>query len=137
MEFIIILERHFKEDESFVHYCQWQGNEAELEKLFAIIDEKDDTDLYGDVSKFSYSRHRLSESAVDEHCNVKLGIYSYMFNKYTGKFTCPSFTYCTNLMDGDSKTPPYQPKERAKWYARVLDSCFYSLQMGKYFKKDE
>ena len=128
MEFILIVETNLKEDESFLSYCQWQGNEEELEKLFKIIDEKDDTELYGDVGKFAYSRVRLSESAVDEHMKIRLGTYTDMFHKCVGTFKSPSFTEC------DGTYAPFEKKQRAKWYAQVLDTYFYHARFKNYFK---
>ncbi len=136
MEFIVIVERNFKEDETFVHYCQWQGNEQELEKLFAILDAKDDTELYGDVSKFSYSRHRLTESAVDEHCGLGLGIFDKMFHKYVGIFKCPTFKKCEHCMEGDTYPPRFNQTKLAQWYARALDAYLYRGQLERYFRTE-
>lgn len=136
MQFVLIVERNCKEDESFLSYCQWQGNEEELEKLFKIIDEKDDSELYGDVGKFSYSRVLLSESAVDEHMKIQLGTYTNMFHKCVGTFKCPTFTECESIYTSYPSTEfvPRDPKQRARWYAELLDRYFYHARFSEYFK---
>ncbi len=57
MEYIAILEKKVERGEIFVLYCQWTGNEAELEKLAGITEfqvsvwkDMGDGDNFEDVS---------------------------------------------------------------------------------------
>ena len=121
MQFITILETNHKENETFIHYCQWTDNEEELEKLLKVIDFACYDDMYGDYSDFWYSRALISEFAVDEHVQLKeYGGYAHMFQKHMGVFTCPEFdTDYEN--DGDMA-------------ARLLDDTFYGCRLKEYFK---
>ncbi len=87
MEFIIIFEHNHKEDEHLIHYCQWTGNEAELGKLFTVLENADYEELLGgDYSSFWYSSVKIPESAVDIHMKIEDP-----FRKHTGTFVCPGF----------------------------------------------
>lgn len=93
MDYIIILEHNHKEDETYVLYCQWTGNEEQLEKLVKVIETADPEDLSGDYASFSVSRVKIPEAAVDVHCSIKdFGGYIHMFQKCKGTFTCPEFS---------------------------------------------
>ena len=93
MDYIIILEHNHKEDETYVLYCQWTGNEEQLEKLVKVIETADPEDLSGDYASFSFSRVKIPEAAVDVHCSIKdFGGYIHMFQKCKGTFTCPEFS---------------------------------------------
>ena len=92
MDYIIILEHNHKEDETYVLYCQWTGNEEEVEKLAKVI-ESSECELHGDYASFSVSRVKIPEAAVDIHCGIKeFGGYIRMFQKCEGSFTCPEFS---------------------------------------------
>ncbi len=111
MEFIIIFEQNHKEDEHLIHYCQWTGNEAELEKLFMVLENADYEELLGgDYSSFWYSSVKIPESAVDIHMKIE-----YPFYKHTGTFVCPSF-----------REDPYKA-------AKDLHR-FYAGRIGDYFR---
>lgn len=119
MQFITILETNHKERESFLHYCQWTGNEEELTKLLKIIDFASTDDMCGDYSDFCCSRVLISESAVNEHMQLKeFGGYAHMFQKHVGIFTCPEFD-----IENDSDTA-----------ARVLDDTFYGCRLKEHFR---
>jgi hypothetical protein len=93
MEYIIILEHNHKENDTFVFYCQWTGNEVELEKLINIIKTASSDGMYGDYASFSTSRVKIPETAVDIHCSInEFGNYMKMFQKCKGTFTCPEFS---------------------------------------------
>jgi hypothetical protein len=122
MKFIVILETNHKENESYIHYCQWDGNETELQKLLNVIEFACYDDMYGDYSDFVCSRNFISESAVDEHIQLKeFNSYDHMFQKHVGVFKCPEFDY---LRDGDE----YEA-------AKMLDDCLYGCKLGNYFHK--
>ncbi len=120
MQFITIVETNHKENETFIHYCQWDGNEVELEKLFKMINFACYDDMAGDYSDF-YGRIdiKLPESMVDEHVKLKYGCFDYMFQKHVGVFKCPDF--------GENDDDPYE-------VARSLDDIFYACKLGNYFK---
>ena len=122
MQFILIVETNHKENETFLHYCQWTGNEEELEKLVVMLEKADYDDLYGgDFSSFWFSRTKVSESAVDEHVKLEeFGSYSRMFQKHTGKFVCPEF-------DGDTECP-YN-------IANQIDRYFFACRLEDFFHK--
>ena len=120
MEFILVVETNHKENEEFLHYCQWTGNEEELKKLFTLFEKADyETLLGGDYSSFWFSTITISESAVDEHVKIKdFGSYCHMFQKHTGKFVCPDF-------DTEDEFD----------IAVRLDKYFYGCNIDGFFKK--
>jgi hypothetical protein len=98
MEFIIIFETNHKEEEMFIHYCQWTGNEVELRKFIKYIKEANFWELDGSdhSSLAAATNKRIPESAVDAHIGLRdPNGYDHMFQKHVGKFTCP------NLDDDD------------------------------------
>lgn len=119
MQFITIIETNHKEHETFIHYCQVDGNEDELGKLMNVIDMSEGGDeLSGDVCTFYCSTIRISEAAADEHIKLDYGCYSHMFQKHTGVFKCPQF---------GSLEEPYDA-------ARALDEYFYACKLKNYFR---
>lgn len=120
MEYLVIFETNHKENETFVHYCQWTGNEAELIKLIGYIGEADYEELYGgDYSSVTAAMNkRIPEAAVDAHVGLDdPNGYDAMFQKHKGTFLCPYFE------DEDEESTPddQRPYEIAKW----LDEMFY------------
>ena len=114
MEFVIIFEHNHKENEHLIHYCQWTGNEVELEKLFAALLNADYEELLGgDYSSFWYSSVKIPESAVNIHMEIE-----YPFYKHTGKFVCPEFS------------------EYSYEIAKELDERYYGGRIGDYFKTE-
>ncbi len=103
----------------FIHYCQWNGNEEELEKLLRIIQFADPRGMKGEFCDFYSVDVKISESAVDEHIRLKYGCFAHTFQKHTGVFQCPAFDYIRD--------------EREAAY--MLDECFYACRIGEYFKK--
>lgn len=117
MQFITIIETNHKENETFIHYCQWTGNEEELEKLVKFIEFALYDDMYGDYSSFCVSRKTISEAAVNEHLGLGYGCYDHMFQKHVGVFKCPEF----------DQTDEFEA-------AKNLDDCFYACKLGNYFQ---
>jgi hypothetical protein len=118
MEYIIILEHNKKEEETYVLYCQYTGNEAEMEKLVKVIETACTDDMYGDVAVFETSHVKIPEAAVDIHCSIKdFGSYIHMFQKCEGTFTCPEFS-----------EDPYE-------IAKELDEFFYHGKLRNYFSE--
>lgn len=135
MEFITILEFNHKENEAVLHYCQWTGNEMELEKLFAVIAHaKLDREFgrNGDhVSSFDYSGVVIPEPAVRAHLALPYGSFTRMFQMHTGRFTCPPFTQpvlnaaCDEFVDGPMMDPTR--------CALKLDEYFYGARLRAHF----
>lgn len=118
MQYILILEDNKKEEETYLLYCQYTGNEAEMEQLISVIEVADPEDLDGDVAIFSVSRTRIPEAAVDAHVNIKdFGGYIHMFQKCEGTFTCPEFS-----------EDPYQK-------ARELNDYFFHGKLREHFSE--
>lgn len=118
MQFVLVLEHNHKEEEVFLHYCQWNGNEIELTKLFIYIERANYENMGGDYSSFQYSQKILTEDAIDQHVAIQgFNSYSSMFQKHTGKFVCPDF-------DG---------YENGEDIARKLDRLFYACRLADYF----
>lgn len=119
MEFITIKEHNEKENEVFIYFCQWTGNEEELLKLSDVMGKSSfDYRAGSDASWFQMSLGTISESAVDEIVNKVTGfnMFNKMFHKCTGVFTCPEFD------DTDIE--------------RQLDELFYACQLPSYFLKN-
>jgi hypothetical protein len=116
MEYVIILEHNKKEEETYVLYCQYTGNETEMDKLLKVIETACADDMYGDMAVFETSRVKIPEAAVDIHCSIKdFGSYIHMFQKCEGTFTCPEFS-----------EDPYET-------AKKLDEYFYHGKLREHF----
>ncbi len=109
MEYIAIQEWNFETRYTFVFYCQWTGNEVELEKLLTLIELSMEAraGAEGEVSTFQVSRRLIPESVVDIQVSLKeLGypetefvleegkskpfpVIRPLFLKCSGKFTFP------------------------------------------------
>jgi hypothetical protein len=139
---VIVLENNHKEAEQTVHYCQWDGNEAELEALFAAIDVGSDCPEFGGggthVSTFLYSRALIPEAAVQYHMRLPFGTYTPMFKKHKGVFTCPPFVRPKRFFeegeeeDAGATEPITDPLE----LAMKLDEYFYAGGMARHFKRE-
>jgi hypothetical protein len=118
MEYIMILEHNKKEYETYVLYCQWTGNEVQMEKLIHTIKTADPEDLYGDFATYEVSRTRIPEAVVDIHVSIKeFGSYIPMFQKCEGTFICPEFS-----------ENPYEK-------ASELDSAFFHGKLRMFFSE--
>lgn len=112
MDFVIVFEKNHKDDEEYIHYCQWTGNAAELEKLFAAMECADDEELLGgDYSSFFFSRVCIPEAAVDAHMKIR-----HTFKKHVGFYKCPEFS-----------EDPYEA-------AKELDELYYRGRLGNFFR---
>jgi hypothetical protein len=91
MQFLVIYEKNLKENEIFINYCQWDGNEAELTKFMSLIDKADWSDFGGDLSIIYHGGENLiPEAAVNAHIRLDHpNDYMALFQKHTGKFECP------------------------------------------------
>jgi hypothetical protein len=135
MDFITILEFNHKENEATFHYCQWQGNEAELEKLVAAIklaEQDREFAYYGDVSTFRHEPGLVPEAAVTAHLALRYGSYTHMFQRHVGVFKCPTITSKGVNEAGDEyiDIPITSPRE----CCIRLDDLFYGARLGRYFR---
>jgi hypothetical protein len=113
-EFVAFIEQNHKENETFVFYLQWTGNEDALTRLEESVENAYD-DMDGDYSSFSMDTSvKLTEDAVTQMCRLKLGTYSSMFTKCTGVFKYP--------FDGQIS-------------AEELDRAFYACKIERMFSE--
>jgi hypothetical protein len=115
-EFVAFIEQNHKENETFVFYLQWTGNEDALTRLEESVENAMYDDMDGDYSSFSMDTSvKLTEDAVKQMCRLKkFGTYSRMFTKCTGVFKCPF-------------------DERVS--AEELDSIFYACKIERMFSE--
>lgn len=119
LEFVPFIEKNTKENETFVFYLQWTGNEEQLTLLNKAIEKACYDDIYGDCSIVTMDINtKIPESAVDIHTRIQsLNGYHKMFTKCIGKFHCP---------DDIDSTDEYE-------MATLLDETFYSCKIKKMF----
>lgn len=91
--FRVIYEKDHYENEMFIHYCQYTGNEAEIDTFCEIINWSDGRTMRGEYSEFySDTLVLIPESAVDMHIKLDhTNRYAHLFQKHTGTFKCPEF----------------------------------------------
>jgi len=117
MEYITFIERNHKENESFIMFLQWTGNEEMLTKLRDYIVSADPSNMCGDYSEFEMDiKNKVSESTVNEMIKLDYGSYSNMFQKASGKFVYSAL----DEMDSEEK-------------AHQLDEHFYHCKIRYYF----
>lgn len=123
MNFITFKENNNKENESFIFFLQYDGNEEQLNKLNDIISKTDFSDLNGDYSNFEIDiKTMISENAVDQITKVKLGCFSRLFNKCSGEFKFP-YELFEDLNESEM--------------AFKLDELFYACSIRDYFSSND
>ena len=130
MDYIAIREWNFESRETVVFYCQWTGNEMELEKLLTLIELSMEAlaGAEGEVSTFQVSRRLIPESVVDTQVSLKeLGypesefvleegkskrflVIRPLFTKYSGTFVFPQRQFETLLKAHGREPDDYQYK---------------------------
>jgi len=81
MNFITFKEKNNKENETFIFFLQYDGNEEQLNKLNNIISKTDFSDLYEDCSRFEIDiKTMISEASVNEIIKINLGCFSHLLN---------------------------------------------------------
>jgi len=87
-EFVVFIEFNPNEQETFIYYLQWTGNEEKLTLLHQILDKADFSEWTGGKPAFSIDiNYKLSEEVVDAHTRVlSINHYYKMFTKCTGEF---------------------------------------------------
>lgn len=149
MEYIAILEKKIERGEIFVLYCQWTGNEAELEKLAKAMDSTN-RDPEDHITAFTFSRQRLPESVVDLHLGItefQVSVWKDMgggdnfeevslpmFTKCSGTFVFPekAFQKCLENDFSDDEDEEEEAGETDR--ALAMDELFSGLRLKKYFK---
>jgi hypothetical protein len=122
LEFIPFIEQNMKENETFIFYLQWTGNEEQLMLLNKGIEHACYDDIYGDCSIVTMDINtKIPESAVDIHKRIQsLNGYHKMFTKCIGTFTCPYNEETIESLD------EFQ-------MATLLDQTFYSCKIETMF----
>ena len=120
MEFVTFTEHNHKENETFVFYLQWTGNEAALTLLQRAVDMSDISIMDGDYSSFTMNNEKIPESIVNQQCKLTTSNnFHRMYTKCTGTFACP-------LVDD------YEDELKENT-ASLLDEMFYTCHIEKLF----
>jgi hypothetical protein len=103
MKFILLHEFNTKENESFIYFMQYTGNEETIASFSEFISKADYGNLEGgEYVKFEIdSKNLVSENTADEMIKCNFGSYSCMFSKLTGKMVDPFNEYSVEDMEGD------------------------------------
>jgi hypothetical protein len=122
LEFVPFIEKNTKENETFVFYLQWTGNEEQLTLLNKAIEKACYDDIYGDYSMVTMDIDiKIPESAVDIHKRIgSFNGYHKMFTKCVGKFRCP---FDIETIDSTDECE----------MATLLDSFFFCCRIQKMF----
>ncbi len=125
LEFVMLYEYNYKENELFIFYLQWTGNEEALKKLHKIISKAFFDDMYGDFSLPTLNiKTKIPESAVDIHCQasdvIDPNCFHKLFTKCTGTFHYP-------FEDEDLEREEFE-------LAQLIDSVLYSCKIERLFR---
>ena len=103
MKFILLHEFNTKENESFIYFMQYTGNEKTIASFAEFISKADYGNLDGgEYVKFEIdTKNLVSENTADEMIKCNFGSYSYMFSKLTGKMVDPFNEDSVEDMEGD------------------------------------
>jgi hypothetical protein len=86
-EFVVFVEKNYHENETFLFYLQWTGNEDAIRLLEQNVKSVDYDDYPGSLTLDTSIK--ITEDAVDQMCKVDAAnSYHKMFTKCTGVFTC-------------------------------------------------
>jgi hypothetical protein len=122
LEFVPFIEKNTKENETFVFYLQWTGNEEQLTLLDEAIRKSCCHFMDGDYSLVTMDINvKIPESAVDIHTKLKhFNAFHNLFTKCTGTFSCP---ITREIIDSKDE---YE-------IASYLDEIFYTCKIMKMF----
>jgi hypothetical protein len=76
--YVVLAEKCRKENETFVWFLQWTGNEDEIRKLDAYLQAvtESDEDYEGDISTYTLDiTHTVSKQTAKEMCKVSVWYY--------------------------------------------------------------
>ena len=102
-KFVLLHEFNTKENESFVYFIQYTGNEKTLTSFADFISKANYDNMDGgEYVKFEIdTKNLVSENTADEMIKCNFGSYSYMFSKLTGKMVDPFYGDSSEDMEGD------------------------------------
>lgn len=124
MEFITFIEKNTKEQETFIFYLQWTGNEEKLTDLYEFVKDASYDDLAGGEYSFVSMNIdvKIPEQFVDLQCSVRDGMNQYypLFSKCVG-------TFGLEISDAIMKKNQYQR-------GVYIDHLFFSTRIRKMFK---
>jgi len=102
-KFILLHEFNTKENESFIYFMQYTGNEETIASFADFVSKADYDDMEGgDYVKFEIdTENKVSENTADEMIKCNFGSYSHMFSKLTGKMVDPFRGGSAEDMEGD------------------------------------
>lgn len=112
----MIVEFNSKENESFFHYCQYTGNEKELDKLGKMIGNCS-FNLQGDHVSLKYITTKIPENVATFQASIRTGDYAPTFQKHNGVFKCP---FEPDDADDDD-------------CSELFDQYFFACQINNYF----
>ena len=78
VRYVVLAEKCRKENETFVWFLQWTGNEDEIRKLDAYLQAvtESDDDYGGDISTYTLDiTHTVSKQTAKEMCKVSVWFY--------------------------------------------------------------
>ena len=120
MEYISFQENNKKENESFIYFLQYTGNEDAINKLEYYVKSADTPDLYGDFSTFEIDTSvKLKQTSVDDISRINLGYYG------------PTFTVCKGKFNFDDSLFKNLDKSNI---GLKLDELYYACRICDYFK---
>jgi hypothetical protein len=115
MEFICFFEKSEKEEETYVHFLQFTGNEKQLKKFSVAIEKAHSKSYSIDIE------NRVSERTVDDMMRVNgPNSYAPFFVKHVGKFKSPISIHTTG----------HSSPERLFYY---LEECLYCCHIEDHF----
>ena len=86
-QYVVLRENCNKEQETFLWFLQWTGNEEELRKLDKYITGLGEQEFYGHTSIYSLDiAHPVSKQTAEEMCQVGLWDYMGSPNMLSGRF---------------------------------------------------
>ena len=123
-KFVLLHEFNTKENESFVYFIQYTGNEKTLTSFADFISKANYDNMDGgEYVKFEIdTKNLVSENAADEMIKCNFGSYNYMFSKLTGKMAYPFHEDSSENMEGDE-------------IATLLNNEFFGNRITKLFVK--
>jgi hypothetical protein len=121
MQFITFKEHNNKENEEFVFFLQYTGNEKSIEKLAYYVKNANNDDLSGDFSIFDIDIEcKLTKGAVEQIERVNIGNFGPLFTVCKGSFTFDHSVF--------EKINPDD-------WALKLDELYYACRIPNHFKE--
>ncbi len=121
MQFITFKEHNNKENEEFVFFLQYTGNEKSIEKLAYYVKNANNDDLTGDFSIFDIDIEcKLTNDAVEQIERVNIGEFGPLFTVCKGSFTFDHSVF-ENINPDD--------------WALKLDELYYACRIPNHFKE--